>query len=111
MKRVESSFKRKRERSTSYIDAHGTRRYKLSRIQPNRNVPASSRVVRVGFYGCQWLDRVVRIGMVGKPRHPMAFPTSLDIECPCGNRHRTHVTWRALREGEEVNPEVVVEDA
>lgn len=60
---------------------------------------------KVGFYGCEVLDRVVRVGLRGEGNTPKVATVS----CPCGNRHKVRFAWRYLRKGERSREEVFVE--
>ncbi len=66
---------------------------------------------KVGFYGCNVIDRIVRVGLVGDvPNHRM-YPKHALVDCPCENQHIAKITWRLLQSGEQVAPEVWVERA
>lgn len=60
---------------------------------------------RVGFYGCQVIDRVVRVGVRDGVEK---YPRSEKINCPCGNRHLVAIKWRSLNQNEPAWVEVQV---
>lgn len=77
-------------------------------VQSHRG-PQDTTAIRVGFYGCSYLNGVVRVGLPeGEARHPMAYPYSKTLTCPCGREHKVSLTWRKLNEGEELRAEVEV---
>jgi hypothetical protein len=51
-------------------------------------------------YGCQKLDRLVRVGL---PERPASSSVPVAIECPCGESHRVRVMPRKRRRGECVD--------
>lgn len=61
-------------------------------------------VERIGFYGCQYLDRPIRVGVTGTH-----YPRAGTIECPCGRTHKTKFLWRELNDGEELRAETWIE--
>ena len=65
----------------------------------------------VGFYGCEHLDRPVRVGMRERLRGldmTRARRFSFHVECPCGRDHTIKPLWRRLNEREPRKAEVMV---
>src|SRR5262245_49332259 len=73
---------------------------------------------RVGFYACSLLTgknglqgRTVRVALKGDTggRMPGSYPKVRRLDCPCGNEHKAGLMWRALKEGEPVDAEILLE--
>lgn len=59
---------------------------------------------RIGFYGCVFLDRLVRVTEPADGNRPRVSVVS----CPCGQPHRKQITWRLPRPGESLEGEVAL---
>ncbi len=52
----------------------------------------------VGTFGCQTVDKVVRLAPLGTG--PGGHPKALKVACPCGSEHLVKPFWRRLAASE-----------